>query len=106
MSAPGPTRAATDFEALDIAQAMTLYSGMTAEEAIDVVSAARIIVFEKYITDGPGYRGNVAIVLHPGSPDFIESFIWTNNVLGERIATATVGGMHAHMERANRETPA
>lgn len=34
------------------------------------------VVFEDYITDGPGYAGKVMVVVWGGSPSFTETFIW------------------------------
>lgn len=43
------------------------------------VANANIVVFDDYITDGPGYAGRVMLVLWSGSPSFVSSYIWVNN---------------------------
>ena len=46
------------------------------QEVKDHVANAAIAVFEGYITDGPGYAGNVMVIVWSGDPSFIEAFIW------------------------------
>ncbi|HVB25717.1 MAG TPA: hypothetical protein VNG51_27520 [Ktedonobacteraceae bacterium] len=46
-----------------------------ADEA-GMVDNAAIAVFDKYITDGPGYAGKVMVVVWSGSPTFTETYTW------------------------------
>lgn len=35
-----------------------------------------ICVFDKYMTDCPGYTGKVMLVLYSGAPEFVQLFVW------------------------------
>ena len=95
-------RRPTDFE---LGQLETHVLGMmnadTEEEAQDVrdtVAAARICVFDDYITGCPGYVGRVMVVVWDGGPDTSQTFTWNRggNLEEERIATSDIwGAFHA-----------
>src|SRR5947207_8793908 len=40
------------------------------------VADAAISVFDDYVTDSPGYNGEVLVVVWPGSPAMTSTYIW------------------------------
>jgi len=43
-----------------------------------LIEGAGVAVFDKYITDCPGYSGKVMLVVWPGSPNMHEAFTFDN----------------------------
>ena len=50
-------------------------------EVASLLQNSAIAVFDKYITDGPGYCGKVLVVVWPACPEAIQSFVWRNGKL-------------------------
>ena len=51
----------------------------------DNVHNTTIVVFDKYMTDCPGYSGRVMVVVWGGGPEFTETFIWQREVLEANV---------------------
>jgi hypothetical protein len=47
------------------------------DQITENVQEAAIAVFDNYISDGPGYRGKVMMVVWPGSPSMFDVYIWS-----------------------------
>lgn len=43
------------------------------EATYDMLSAARVCIFDRYMTDGPGYFGRVAVIVWAGGPELVAS---------------------------------
>jgi hypothetical protein len=69
----------------ELRELTTWYSDLGPEydEAARTVQCACIAVFDRYITDGPGYAGKLMSVVWGGSPESISVFTWDN---GEMVA--------------------
>jgi hypothetical protein len=50
--------------------------GYNKDESLEFLQAARVAVFDDYISDGPGYVGKVATVVWPGGPSLFDVFTW------------------------------
>lgn len=46
-----------------------------------LVRDARIAVFDDYVSDSPGYRGKVMMVVWPGGPSFYQALVWENGTV-------------------------
>jgi hypothetical protein len=79
-------RAPNNVELDQITEALRQPMGLDEQEGYDLTNAARIMVFDHYISDGPGYAGRVAIVLHSGGPECVDVITWTD---GKAARTAT-----------------
>lgn len=53
------------------------------QDEADCIEHTSIVVFDDYITDGPGYAGKVMVVVWGGSPSFTETYIWEPPILPE-----------------------
>lgn len=78
MGEPMNPRAPTAAELADIVFAAAYTYGTTASEAGEILESARVAVFDHYVTDCPGYTGPVALVLHSGGPELVDSVTWRN----------------------------
>ena len=43
---------------------------------VDWIARARIVVIEGYVSDTPGYTGNVMVVIWPGGPELVSIYGW------------------------------
>jgi hypothetical protein len=43
---------------------------------IEALKGQRIVVWDDYISDGPGFAGKVAVILWSGGPECIEVYVW------------------------------
>jgi hypothetical protein len=79
-------RAPTSLEIDQIADALRQPMGLDEQEGYDLAHAARVAVFDHFISDGPGYTGRVALVLHSGGPECVDVVIWRDGA-ARRCAT-------------------
>jgi len=78
---PSP-RDATPLERKHLVAYLTdLMNGQDEAEAIAEAQEARICVFDHYVSDSPGYRGPVMVVVYSGGPNVHECYIWDNGQL-------------------------
>lgn len=61
----------------------------TFDQAFADLQEASLVVFDHYMTDGPGYIGRVAVVVWNGSPGFVDTFTFRSSAFD---ASAQVAG--------------
>ena len=73
-----PPRLPTLDEHHELCKAMCTNDGQSFEEASEILARARTAVFDRFVSDSPGYVGRVFFILAPGGPElsavFIEKF--------------------------------
>lgn len=47
------------------------------------IQQSAIAVFDGYITDGPGYKGKLMVVVWCGGPEFTSTYIWENGKIDQ-----------------------
>ncbi len=69
-------RPPTRQEKLDLKRYSVKRVGGDTEQANGLVNDAYIVVFDHFISDGPGYVGKVMLVIWPAGPSLFECFTW------------------------------
>ena len=59
-------------------QAIRAQYGYEDDEASHLVEQEYVAVFDNYLTGGPGYSGNVMIVVWDGGSGQYEAYAWNN----------------------------
>ncbi len=58
-------------------------TGHERDDAEAFVESAAVAVFDRYVTDGPGYAGKLMSVVWAGSPSMAAVYTWSNGRLVE-----------------------